>query len=339
MRYILFTILLLTSPIFTYAQVRIGDMVYILDNENLVQNGDFDAYEFISNPNGGSEFMFAQHWYRGMGTPDFYHVNNVLSNGVPHNSRGFQYPVYGNGYFGISRGVGYLEHEWTEAISGRLKYPLQDGKYLVTLYYVNAFVNQGNWVSIDRLGISLNNLPEYPLLTEIENLSLFYPVTEFAVIWDTLNWQKVELVIHAQGGETNLSIGSFSQSGTLIKELIVQNYADTARWNTYYYIDDVSMYRIIDSIPVADSITISHVHVYPNPSPNGQFTLEYAVHEDAQPVFGMYDATGRLVGKETLPGGQQRVPLDYSHLASGVYLWRLEQNGAFLGGGKVAVMR
>jgi hypothetical protein len=70
--------------------------------------------------------------------------------------------------------------------------------------------------------------------------------------------------------------------------------------------------------------------------------LAYNLPGEEPVTFVLYDAVGKRVAEEILPAGVQHVELNFPSLASGIYIWRVEDrnNGnAVMGRGKVVVGR
>jgi hypothetical protein len=221
-----------------------------------------------------------------------------------------------------------------EFISGELVRELEPGDYEFSgSIFISSFQNFGTNTedfhphfafSLTNDSISFSDSEE---LYKVLNLNS----TRFSPI-DNSNgsWTDFSIRISLIGGEKFLVLGI---SDTLLD---IERNQDTI-YQSYIFIDNLSLRRIE---PIA--IDENTAQVFPNPSPDGAFTLEVYGNETARPVFALYDATGRLVQQEFLAAGYQRKAVHYPSLASGMYTWRVEDrnNGnAVMGRGKVVVGR
>jgi hypothetical protein len=267
-------------------------------------------------------------------SPDYFHKlnNNQLFRAIPHNEFGYQIPKRGEAYIGIVVKL-YDSEVFTESIGGMFQSPLSPGDYLIEFYY--SFSGNSDYFFPSRIGagFDFDSTVNYDA---VGNLS-FLNHAHSMVIYDTLNWQKAQLVLHATGGEQMLVLGCF-ESYQEMDITIVNSEHSVELSSYYYYVDNVSVRRITDSMYIAeDSFTL-----FPNPSPNGQFSLAYNLPGEEPVTFVLYDAVGKRVAEEILPAGVQHVELNFPSLASGIYIWRVEDrnNGnAVMGRGKVVVGR
>ena len=88
----------------------------------------------------------------------------------------------------------------------------------------------------------------------------------------------------------------------------------------------------------ADQKEIKQVHTFPNPISAGEhLTIEFQNQLNSNPLFELFDASGRRVREARLSGLQQsEVPIH--GLPSGFYFYRVMTEGQILGVGKLLVV-
>jgi hypothetical protein len=318
-------ILCLLQSIGGLTQVQIGNVIYEVEHENLVLNGSFEENYLVHL---GTTAMHPYNWPILGRSPDYFHPDSY--NSVPKNSFGYQFPEEGNAYIGI--GVQVVESIIrTESIGGMFKSPLGTGDYLIEFYYSFSGENDRFAPSRFGAGFDYDSAVNYDLAG---NLS-FLNHAQTTIAYDTLNWRKVQLVMHATGGEQLLVLGCFESYQEMDVTVLSTEHSDELS-AFYYYVDNVSVRRITDSLYISDNSII----LFPNPSPNGQFSLAYNLAADTNVTFTLYDAAGREVAARILPGGVQHIEMSFPVLASGVYTWRVQDrnNGnSVMGRGKLVV--
>lgn len=165
---------------------------------------------------------------------------------VPKNGFGFQYPVSGNAYVGITCYVNYNPYV-RSYIYTKLLCPLQAGKTYKAGFFVNTANRNG--YAIDQMGMYIGDTIYGDGTSHA--LDAFTPQirnTTGIILQDTLNWIEITGTFTAQGNEKYIAIGNFAvDSNTTVKDsvgLIGNNGA-------YYYIDSVYV------IPLSTQISIS----------------------------------------------------------------------------------
>lgn len=327
----LLAILLLTIPIPALSQVGIGDVIYTVEGENLIENGDFELYEVLPNIRWD-----AANWFRVIGSYDYFHSEHFKErNGVPSNFCGYQLAHSGKAYTGFAliyyneQINGYFAHE---NYGTKLKEKLDPGSYLVEFYYSlsNTYPDALDYFGA---GLSTDSIAGNLFNNEVLDTINYREIT---VISNQTKWMKANLIINATGGEKYLYLGNFRKPEDLnIKGVRSTRKRDESYFGSYYYIDDVKMHRVIDSTVVDHNSAV----LFPNPSSNGQFTLNYNFSSETAMGFGVYDATGRKVANQTIQSGTQSVLLNFPSLSSGTYIWRIEQNGAPVDWGKMVISK
>jgi N-acetylneuraminic acid mutarotase len=78
--------------------------------------------------------------------------------------------------------------------------------------------------------------------------------------------------------------------------------------------------------------------IYPNPS-NGIFNLTYSNLSTENAQFIITDVLGRTISEFTLQGNQNKMNIDASQLASGIYFYRVNSKQGLLTSGKIVIER
>jgi len=210
---------------------------------NLVLNPSFEEYYMCPPINNVYKIENAKNWHNPTfssnlpPTPDYFNecysipTNNVL--GVPINSAGYQFARTGLSYAGVYT---YTAVENVrEYIMGKLIIPLA----LDSTYYVEFYVNKADRasVSVDKISLyfsvdslSINSNLALNLVPHVNNSN--------GIIRDTIYWTKISGLYKASGDEKWIIIGNFNTDSTT--DII---YNDSGYIASYYYIDDVTVYK------------------------------------------------------------------------------------------------
>lgn len=220
--------------------------------QNYVPNWSFELID--SCPPGhtlGYNNWVVQNWQRPPGsitTPDLF---STCYNGttpvppyqdvsVPINFMGFANPKTGNNYMGALLRYGTFR----EYIQSQLISPLIAGqKYLCGFNVQRADSSE---FQVDKVGMHISNIAEWQnsnqamsnLTPQIENTT--------GIMYDSLNWLKVENIFIASGGEQYITIGNFyTNANTLVDSIEIDAVGGTG-WNVccrgYYLFDDVYIF-------------------------------------------------------------------------------------------------
>jgi gliding motility-associated-like protein len=229
--------------------------------QNLVPNWSFENYSLC--PDNSSQLNRTLSWFSpSLGTPDYFNdCNNPGNFGVPFNVWGYyQLAHTGNAYAGCQFGGNVPPLNFREYIEVQLSDSLIDGKS----YCVSFYISLGNYCSmaISNVGcylsqnsITSSNIYALPVIPQIEN-----PIGNY--LSDTLNWMKISGIFIAAGGEQFITIGNFHDDASTDSTSLYQTV--NGRYY-YYYIDDVSVIRCEDTLP----ITENNLYVPNAFSPNG----------------------------------------------------------------------
>lgn len=246
--------------------------------QNLVSNGNFEEYWECPYQQNDSPIR-CSHWYQASyATSDYFNsCSSPLDNGctvlcatVPQNSVGFQVPRSGEGYCGF---VAYstntpVEMQYKEYISSKLQLTLEAGEKYVLSFFVSlgdsckyATDQIGSHLSADSLIIQdLGPCFLTPLITNNQG-----------VLTERENWIEIKDTFQAVGNERYLTIGSFGgYSDMSVTEFPIEINNDS-QLTAYYYVDDVTLYKLQNESEVLIELT-----EFPNIlTPNGDNTNDY----------------------------------------------------------------
>ena len=221
-------------------------------SQNLVNNPSFES--FHSCPNSHSQLDSVLGWNNPtQANPDYYHTCAGANcvNCVPANFNGFQAPKCGNGYIGLF--TYHPPNSYRGYAQSRLTKALDSGKQYLVSFDVSLGDNHSNAVS--ELGLHFSKTPI--TRSDYFPLSQFTPQVQNSMpffLEDKDNWNTINGVYIASGGEQYITIGNFlPDSLTHVKSLPTGT--DT---RAYYFIDNV---KVIESgLPcvseIKDSLTI-----------------------------------------------------------------------------------
>jgi hypothetical protein len=284
---------------------------------NLVPNYSFE--DTTQCPNLFGQIYYAVHWTDPTNaSSDLYNScanNNV---GVPFNGEGFQVPNTGNGYAGFitySQGVDF--HEYIQA---QLDSQLQSSK----TYYVEFYMSMADTqtVAANNVGayFSSNAItgPSGPVLNytpQISNDPIGNPLTS------KTNWTKVSGSFVASGTENYITIGNFLNDVSTDTVYVGGGCCDAS----YYYIDDVSVICLdCDTTAGIDELSNEmYFNLFPNPN-DGAMNFSYALEEEENGTFSIYDLAGKLMFEYTLQkGNDQLLFIDEDNLSNGIYFYKV----------------
>lgn len=212
---------------------------------NLVKNGSFETItQCYGQPAALGSDVFNWSNCEGWSNPiysssDLWCQNPIVGTAMPPNiiGVGYQTPRTGNNMAGIIIGEPILPN-YREYIQNELISTLTENvNYLLTFYIsVQDLPCTISDIGVKFLSSKYQNNSEYNLFQfqpEVVNNSDEY-------IIDTLGWQKISLNYLANGTETHLIIGSFSDSSSLHSIDCESNFSGQYEGN-YFFIDDVSI--------------------------------------------------------------------------------------------------
>jgi hypothetical protein len=253
-------IILVALPLFSWGQ------------GNLVPNPSFE--EHSQCPWTVSQHYLVTSWTNtGVVdcSPDYYHACNSGTPsgdphmGVPANAPGFQYAHSGEAYMGFFAYTGPNEPNGREYVQAALNEPLQAGiRYEVFFHLSLSDLFQYAVGPIGALFTDTMLTRESPFNANVS----FDPQIQSPlgyVFQDKNNWVMVcDTFVSRFGGERYISVGNFNSDDDTDTLLVPTGI--NSRWQSYYYIDDVSVIAL-DSIPDGvEEYGGLRFSVFPNPA-------------------------------------------------------------------------
>ena len=254
----------------------------IVVTQNLVPNPSFE--DTIACPTQPNQLYNCKDWFKLLySSVDYFNTCAVVNSDVaiPKNRLGYQYPNFGNAYIGIITYVTLINNS-REFFGVKLVSNLISNK----IYKIEFYVSLSNisQYSISDLGVYFSK-DSITTLCNPSNSSMdcLYPIIENAnpiLFDDTLNWMQFSNTFIANGDEKYLYIGNFKKdSNTNFK----RSYPLSQIAYSYYYIDDVSLIRIMDYDSWMSNLT-PQTNCYSDSTPstfqfknNGQLPLDFTI--------------------------------------------------------------
>lgn len=230
--------------------------------ENLVPNGSFEEYNWCPESANGYYINSSEHWMMPtLGSSDYFNICSQETDGfgnylfsVPQNYEGYQNARTGYAYGGYYAALTPKNINYYEYLSVKLTSPLQIGKSYKLTYYVSVadsfykspqslqFINHSAAL-LSKFNYQANNTDRIPFLPQVKS-------DPSILLNDSTNWQKIEGVFSAEGGEEFLTIGCFVNYEDLSYNYLPSASSDSSI-AVYYYVDDVSLieYDIEEIVP------------------------------------------------------------------------------------------
>ncbi len=251
-------------------------------SQNLVPNPSFE--DTIACPTQLAQIYNCEDWFKMLySSVDYYNkcANSNTEVSVPKNISGYQYPRSGNAYAGLGT-FGYSINNVREYIGVKLKNLLIKNKSYKIKFYLSS--SNSCEYSISDFGVYFSK-DSITALCNPSNSSMdcLSPIIEnftTTLFDDTLNWMQFSNTFIANGNEKYLYIGNF-------KNDLNTNYVKSnpnAIWpGSCYYIDDVSLFRIMDHDVWLSNLT-SQTTCFSDSTPstfkfknNGQLPLDFTI--------------------------------------------------------------
>jgi hypothetical protein len=236
-----------------------------ITNCEYVCNGGFDSYSSL--PTALDQMTLACGWDDGYptasnSTPDYFHSNtSVATVSIPCNVEGIENYQFNDGYAGLwgSGAQSYRESIETNLISSLV----MDDWYQLTFYISLADGYQGNLDGIFGIYFPTSGftITINPSSASVINDPLGrYTITPSSAVTIT-GWTKYTIKFKAYGSDPSIRIGFMQVPQTANYVAGSWSLANCTATVTppansaYYYIDDVSIKRIVDLTPVASHTT------------------------------------------------------------------------------------
>ncbi|MGB0403296.1 MAG: OmpA family protein [Salibacteraceae bacterium] len=205
-------------------------LITTIDNikaQNLVPNPGFEL--FFDYPTSYGQISRTRNWKSGnSGTPEYYRTDSEFKGSGSESGKGYSGLILFGDY---PKAVEYLVVELIDSLEA-------DSQYCLS-FSVKA---EDSFVYIDQIGMHLS--------MEDIRLRMWAPIhlkptlsTKYGEpIVPQLGWKKVVGEFRANGGEKFVTIGNFQVPDKHV--LFVDEYVSRERgWNSYYYIDNVWVYK------------------------------------------------------------------------------------------------
>lgn len=305
-----------------------------LIGQNLIPNPGFESYS--NCPTTISELDLASPWVSPTaGTPDFFHACNapcidpVLSPiCVPLNYSGFQEAHGGNGYAGFYT---YEEDNYREYIQAPLISPLEAG----SCYEVSFYVSSSDPGMLGVKGLIGAYFSENAVsINDWTPLDFVSPqVIADSVIDDANNWVLISKQFEAQGGESYITIGHFSDNANTV----YPNPTSLEWYESYFIIDDVSVTLLstcsqdtsvtTNDPPVTASPLVSKL-VMPNTfTPNGDGLNDFFIPITFEHINDAHltisNRWGNPVFETSVPEAGWNGIFGGNDCSEGVYFWEI----------------
>lgn len=255
-------------------------------------------------------------------TPDYFNscadASSSAPVNVPQNFMGHQNAKDGDAYVGISYGYklvnSNIPDHGSEYVFTQLISPLEPNEtYTFSMYVSKAELLPA---AANQLGAAFaTTLPFAGGHITTPTLTLTPQVLSNSVISDETGWTLIEGLFTAQGGEQYIIIGHFPNPQTLQVEKNGINVDYTDIFNTYYYIDDVSLRK--GNFLSNKIFKVNEIKVYPNPTNN--YVIIDGISSEELKTITMFDVNGKKVSAVL-----NNNKIDISRLSSGIYMLKIE---------------
>lgn len=259
-------------------------------------------------------------------SPDYYNAcapynesnpNSTNNVGVPFNISGNQLAHSGNGYIGMIFGLGSPNNPYYEYVFTPLITPLIAGEEYTFSMFVSLAENSSS-DAINKVGaVFVETLPfwnQHITTSLMLNSNLTPQVYATEVINDSQGWQEIRGSFFATGGEQYVILGVFENISEFQFEGIVNEYIPGRSFNSYYYIDDVSLFK--GKILSNEEFNETQIKIYPNPT-NDFVSLEGISQEELKTIE-LFDVKGAK-----LEVAIKNLKIDLSKLSTGTYFLKI----------------
>jgi gliding motility-associated-like protein len=237
---------------------------------NLVPNPSFEAMDTFCNC---GPLWLTPPWISPTGgSPECFKTCAIWQPYVlvPQNTWGYQWPNTGIGYAGFGVWCDPLVYpDAREYIQVRLTDTLKENKKYNVSFYVN--LSDSSWYATDNIGVYFSDTAIHKDISDHSPFNSFIPQIENQsgnIITDKINWTLISAIYEANGGEKYITIGNFyNDANTDTLKVPYGGSFPTYGLFSLYYIDDVSVTLIPDTIPPQEPVNM--LIVFNAFTPNG----------------------------------------------------------------------
>ncbi len=298
--------------------------------QNIVPNSDFEIYS--SCPWTISQINLATPWNTPtlLGSPDYFNACAGGGVSVPINGVGYQTDHSGGGAYGgffafqrfSTNFREYIQVELTDTIIKDIPYKVS---FYVTLADDLGYAVSSIGMFFSHTAISRNDGQRFDTIPQVINPP-GQPLTSKE------NWMLItDTFISNVGGEKYITIGNFNDDS--VSDTVALNDSSSQWWNSYYYIDDVSVVAIDTTIGINEVENVKF-EIYPNPAKE-KLMVELAEGRVQITAIKFFDVTGREVLTYLMT--TQKESIDVSGFAAGVYTAVLMEGGEVVGRRKIII--
>jgi gliding motility-associated-like protein len=213
--------------------------------QNLVPNPSFENY--VECPTSSGQVDFLENWYNAGRSPDFFHFCGTPT--PPNVFFGYQLPRTELGFVGqlfVGGGSGNPDdfHPEYEYIGVQLTEPLVGGLTYEVEFYV-SLTWRAEW-GTDCIELLFSEAPIYLDFPSEIFIDTQAQVISSEIVLDTVDWTRIHGEYTALGGESYITLGCFKDNSVV--QIGETGWDSTINhFNTYYFIDDVSVQLKITS--------------------------------------------------------------------------------------------
>jgi hypothetical protein len=216
----------------------------IFSQPNLIFNPSFEQLDTCLGGFNALSNIQNFGWY-SYSTADIYTDCALSDFYVPNNIWGIQNPATGNNYAGIQTyctNIIFCPNDFKEYLTGQILISLKQGRTYCGSMFISLI--DTSTIACNDMGMAFTSaIPTGPfgqtlsnIVPQISNNPFTNPLT------DKINWMELKGSFIANGTEEYITIGNFKHS--VQSDTINLNFNTPYVHESYYYIDDVSLYEL-----------------------------------------------------------------------------------------------
>ena len=216
----------------------------IFSQPNLIFNPSFEQLDTCLGGFNALSNIQNFGWY-SYSTADIYTDCALSDFYVPNNIWGIQNPATGNNYAGIQTyctNIIFCPNDFKEYLTGQILISLKQGRTYCGSMFISLI--DTSTIACNDMGMAFTNtIPTVPfgqtlssIMPQIANDPATNPLT------DKINWMEIKGSFIANGNEQFVTIGNFKFAAQ--SDTINLNFNTPYVHESYYYIDDVSLYEL-----------------------------------------------------------------------------------------------